>query len=200
MSGMEKSKFRVIIVGGSIAGLTLAHCLDRAEIDHIVLERRDDISPQVGASIGIMPNGGRVLEQLGIFDEVEKEIEPLRQAHICYPDGFFFSSSYPVVLHERFGFPLAFLDRQKLLKILYTSLKDKSKVHVNKKVVEVQQLKSSLRVSTSDGSFYDCDLVVGADGVHSKVRSEMWRIADTQQPGLITMREKNSQLAPNHKF
>lgn len=48
---------------------------------------------------------------------------------------------------------------------------------------------------TEAGVTYTGDLVVGADGIHSKVRSEMWRIADTVRPGLVTEREKNSKFS-----
>lgn len=97
----DKDRFRVIIVGGSVAGLTLAHCLQQAGIDHVVLEKNSDLSPQVGASIGITPNGGRILDQLGLFDAVEKMTYPLNMATITYPDGFSFRSNYPKAVDER---------------------------------------------------------------------------------------------------
>lgn len=101
---MKKFEFQVIIVGGSIGGLTLAHCLRRAGIDHIVLEKSSSPAPQVGASIGILPNGARVLDQLELYDEVEGHIEPLSTATIGFPDGFSFSSSYPKIINERSAF------------------------------------------------------------------------------------------------
>lgn len=69
------AKLRVIIVGGSLAGLTLAHCLERAGVDYIVLEGRDRIDPQIGASLGLFSNGSRVLDQLGLYETIEKDIE-----------------------------------------------------------------------------------------------------------------------------
>ncbi len=87
--------FSVIIVGGSVAGLTLAHCLDHLGISIQILEKSDDISPQVGASIGILPNGARILAQLGLFDAIAKEVEPMKKARIIYPDGFAFQSDFP---------------------------------------------------------------------------------------------------------
>ena len=101
---MSESHFRVIIIGGSIGGLALAHCLHRAGIDHIVLEKSRDAAPQVGASIGILPNGARVLDQLQLYDAVESLTEPLSTATIGYADGFSFSSSYPRIINERCGF------------------------------------------------------------------------------------------------
>ncbi|GAB1205339.1 hypothetical protein APSETT445_004013 [Aspergillus pseudonomiae] len=59
-------KFRVVIVGGSIAGLTLAHALAAYSIDFVVLEAREEIAPNVGASIGFTGNSPRILEQLDV--------------------------------------------------------------------------------------------------------------------------------------
>ena len=68
---MNKEQFHVIIVGGSIAGLTLAHCLHRAGISHVVLEKASEPAPQIGASVGILPNGARVLDQLQLYETIE---------------------------------------------------------------------------------------------------------------------------------
>ncbi|KIA75418.1 hypothetical protein HK57_00138 [Aspergillus ustus] len=190
-----KTNIKVIIVGGSIAGLTLAHCLARLpNVDFVILEKRAEIAPQEGASIGILPHGGRILDQLGLFEEIERHVEPLTTAHVSYPDGFRHTNRSPTVLLERFGLPLAFLERQKLLDILYTSLPDTSRVLVGKSVVSVEQEhngRNGMSVRTNDGSVYHGDLVVGADGVHSRVRREMWRFAELKQPGHITAKEKN---------
>ncbi|KAL3457337.1 hypothetical protein BJX64DRAFT_293212 [Aspergillus heterothallicus] len=177
---MEKKSFKVIIVGGSIAGLTLAHCLDRANIDYVILERRAEVAPQEGASLGIMPNGARILLQLGIYNKLEELIHPLTEAHLLYPDGFGFTSQYPKLLRERFGFPLAFIDRQKVLELLGASLPSPDRLHVSTKVKQVEELADGgVRVHTGDGDCYDGNIVVGADGVHSVVREEMWRLSGT---------------------
>lgn len=99
---MEKPKFKVIIVGGSISGLTLAHCLAKADIDHIILEKRAEIAPQEGAFIGIWPNGARILQQLGVYGSLEKLTAPISRMHVSFPDGFSFSSLLPMKVHERF--------------------------------------------------------------------------------------------------
>ncbi|KKK13518.1 hypothetical protein ARAM_006151, partial [Aspergillus rambellii] len=191
---MEASRFKVIIVGGSVAGLTLAHCLHRANIDYIILEKGNQIAPEAGASIGIMPNGARILEQLGLFTKIEIHVEPLSQAHITYPDGFSFSNPYPKILHQRFGFPLAFLTRKRFLEVVYECLPDKKKVLTEKKVIEMRRLKSGICAVTHDGSVYEGSLIVGADGVHSQVRSEIWRMADEDQYKRISAREKGGMI------
>ena len=70
-SAEKKRPFKVVIVGGGIAGLTLANSLESAKIDYVLLEAHSDLSPQVGASIGIFPGGGRIIDQLDLFDKME---------------------------------------------------------------------------------------------------------------------------------
>lgn len=65
------SGFKVIIVGGGLAGLGLAHCLSKAGIDYVVLERSDGVVPKGGASMCLWPNNVRVMDQLGLLKEVE---------------------------------------------------------------------------------------------------------------------------------
>ena len=73
----EKTPFKVVIAGGGIAGLTLANSLSQANIDYVLLEARDEIAPQVGASIGIFAQGGRILDQMGMYDDILNLIEPI---------------------------------------------------------------------------------------------------------------------------
>ena len=63
-------KPKVLIAGGSIAGLSLALMLEKNGIDFLVLEGYPSVAPQVGASIGVLPTGLRILDQLGCADDV----------------------------------------------------------------------------------------------------------------------------------
>ncbi|KAL4890998.1 hypothetical protein BDV59DRAFT_209334 [Aspergillus ambiguus] len=172
---MEKQRlrkdFRVIIVGGSIAGLTLAHALRKYKIDYVVLESHGDIAPQVGASIGFLATGCAVLDQLGVFEDIRKEIEP-------------------------HGYPISFLDRQKVLAVLYDHLaEDQSKVRLNAKAIRIEHTETSAIVHCADGSEWTGDIVVGADGVHSLVRNEMWNRMEKQQLGRDVAREKAEMIS-----
>ncbi|KAM4066344.1 FAD binding domain-containing protein [Hirsutella rhossiliensis] len=166
--------FKVLIIGGSVAGLTLANCLERLEISYEILEQSDDICPQ-----------------LGIFDSVERVIEPLELARICFPDGYFFRTTYPSIIRDHLGYPLSFLERQKFLEILYNKLVYKDRVHTGQTVLSIEDLGSHVVARTADRE-YSGHLVVGADGVHSIVRAEIWNQANQAKPGAIADSEKSA--------
>ncbi|PYI23585.1 monooxygenase [Aspergillus violaceofuscus CBS 115571] len=175
-SQLSKPRFRVVIVGGSIAGLTLAHCLLRQQVEFVVLEAHEEIAPQVGASIGIIPNGARILDQLGVFDDIIEATEPLRDAYFWKENGTLITkNNAPKIIHDRHGYPIAFVDRQVALEALYKHL-GQSQAHVftGKKAVQVEHLADGVKVHCADQSVYEGDLVVGADGVRSTVRRQMW--------------------------
>ncbi|KAL4981505.1 hypothetical protein BDW68DRAFT_192893 [Aspergillus falconensis] len=191
---MDKGSFKVIVVGGSIAGLTLAHSLDLAGIDYILLEKHIDPLATVGGSVGLLPNGWRILHQLGLRHELEQVACPVKVAHMTYPDGFVFSDNFPAAIQERqvpeihfpigcmlsnvvrFGYPLSILTRQKLIEVLYNGLRDKSKVKVGQRVIKIQLHHGGKGVSvfTESGQEHVGDVVAGADGVRSITRSQMW--------------------------
>ncbi|WYZ44688.1 hypothetical protein EsH8_VIII_000004 [Colletotrichum jinshuiense] len=199
---MAPKKFKVLIAGGSIAGLTLANLLERVGIDYVILEAYHEMAPQVGASIGILPNGSRVLDQVGLYDEIRKLIdEPLSTMSLRDSEGNS-ASQYPGIgeqFRKRHGYDVVFVDRQMILKALWKNLKNKDSILVSKKVVRVSLEPSGVRVETSDGQSYAGDILVGADGIHSKVRSEMWRLANTLEPGYIPASEHTECLPTVYK-
>jgi hypothetical protein len=81
------------------------------------------------------------------------------------------------------GYPLAFLQRRDLLKVLYKHVRDKSKVLTSKWVTEIEQDESGASVHCKDGSTYTGDIVVGADGIHSAVRGLMQKHIEKSNPG-----------------
>lgn len=66
-------------------------------------------------------------------------------------------------------------------------------------VVNIESTPDGVTVRTSHGHVYQGDLVVGADGVHSRVRAEMWRLATASQ-GEIFRSEYNSSYPPHCGF
>jgi 2-polyprenyl-6-methoxyphenol hydroxylase-like FAD-dependent oxidoreductase len=81
-----------------------------------------------------------------------------------------------------------------VLKVLYDNIRDKKKVLTKKCVESVDLTDDGVIVKTSDNSIFEGDILVGADGIHSTVRQEMWRIANKLSPGWIPSDEHSSML------
>lgn len=88
--------FRVIIVGGGPIGLLAAHCLSKAGIDFIVLERGGTLLPENGASLGIYPSTLRIFDQLGLLGPVQEMWSPLSRKIVITHDGVIYKD------HPRF--------------------------------------------------------------------------------------------------
>ncbi|KAJ0142365.1 Uncharacterized protein HZ326_14827 [Fusarium oxysporum f. sp. albedinis] len=195
----DKRPFRVVIVGASVAGLSLANMLQANAIDFLVLEAYPTVAPQVGASIGLLPHGNRILDQLGLYEKVMEIAPPIQIFNFRDTNGQILAR-HPEMderLVERHGYPMVFLDRQMLLKVLYDNIKDKSKILTNKRVVRTELVNGGVHAVTSDGTIIAGDILVGADGVHSTVRSEMWRLAGRLSPGLFDPNEHEAPPCEN---
>lgn len=68
------TRFRVVIVGAGPVGLYLAHALSRANIDYVILEQHDTVIRYQGAGVLVFPQTLRLLDQLGIYGEVKKDL------------------------------------------------------------------------------------------------------------------------------
>jgi 2-polyprenyl-6-methoxyphenol hydroxylase-like FAD-dependent oxidoreductase len=86
-----------------------------------------------------------------------------------------------------------------VLQVLYENIKDKSKLLKNTRVTKVEMGSDSVTAIAADGTKYTGDILVGADGIHSQVRQEMWRIADEISPGYIPSSEKQREFRPYNK-
>ncbi|KAF5980614.1 hydroxylase [Fusarium bulbicola] len=148
--------FRVIIAGGSVAGLSVANMLEQLDIDYVVLEAYPQIAPQVGASIGILPNGFRILDQLGCFEPILDIAGDCRYTigGMYGPDGLPLaatsSTSLSVHFEKRVGYPSIFIDRQMLLQVLYKNLKHKDRVLTKKRVTRVELVDGGWRWPRAD--------------------------------------------------
>jgi 2-polyprenyl-6-methoxyphenol hydroxylase-like FAD-dependent oxidoreductase len=90
---MPPLPFKVLITAGSVAGLSLALMLEKNEIDFLILEAYPEIAPQIGASIGLWPNGLRILDQLGCYEDLLKLAEnSINTTYFRGPDGIPMSS------------------------------------------------------------------------------------------------------------
>ncbi|KAK8044296.1 FAD-dependent monooxygenase [Apiospora rasikravindrae] len=184
-------RFKVIIVGAGVAGLTLAHAFDKAAgIDYVVLDKHP-VAPAWGSSISMYTNGARILDQLGLYDVLVAKAAEMQDFHLRGSDGKTHTTSpFLKVISDRGGYLAMTLERRVFLQTLYDELPDKSKVVEHARVSSIVEESSRVKVVLADGAVHEGDIVIGCDGIHSAVRELMWERAHRLCPGLITVAEK----------
>ncbi|KKY16639.1 putative monooxygenase fad-binding protein [Diplodia seriata] len=192
----SESKHQVIIVGGGITGLTLALMLQHLQIDYVLLEAYKSVTPNVGASIGLYANGLRILDQLGVYEDVCKVAQSAKLHIVRDGETGQRLSKMPCgpILKTRHGYAPMFMERYQLLRVLYKHITEKERVFVDKKVQKIEDYEGRVLVHTEDGTTFEGQITVGADGVHSTVRKEMWRNADEKDPGAIPTEDRQGNL------
>ncbi|KAI2901664.1 hypothetical protein CBS63078_6544 [Aspergillus niger] len=182
---MSNSPFKVIIVGGGPVGLTAAHALAHAGIDFVVLERRDSVVLDQGASLVLGASSLRIMHQLGLLDQLLAIGGELRQVQAYTREGQVFRNTNPFkIMRKNHGIaPVAF-HRAHLVQTLYDLLPETAKAQylLSKKVSHIESSDTGVRVTCADGTSFEGSMVLGADGVHSKTRQLMRGLALAADP------------------
>ncbi|KAI1827115.1 hypothetical protein F4861DRAFT_536301 [Xylaria intraflava] len=183
----ESDRFKVIIAGGSIVGMTLANALERAGIDFVLLEKRQ-IAPHLGASISLLCHNSKVYEQLGVVDIFNAATVPLLDRHHFTQDGYWFEDGGVLKgVNAKTDRAFRFIERRFHIQTLYDNLRDKSKVHAQVGVQSYEETERGVTVIADNGKRYEGSILVGADGVYSTVRQLMSQAAAATDP----LRAKN---------
>lgn len=163
MSSVE----RILIVGGGIAGLTLAAALQQRGFEAELIERNTNWGT-VGAGIAVQPNGMRVLHKLGIGPAVEHAGTIVRRWLFRDHQGQVLCDNDLEALWREVG-PFIGIERAKLQDALLSGAAGVS-CRLGTCVTSLSQDDHRVFVEFSDGTAGEYDLVVGADGISSSVR------------------------------
>lgn len=180
---MSATSPRVAIVGAGIGGLTLAIALRERGIPAEVFEQASEMR-EVGAAVALAANGTRLLERLGLGDELAAvSTEPTELIHRDGRDGRRIAA-HPVRgwYRDRFGAPFYGLHRVELQRILGTAWGDDG-LHLGARLDGLHDQPDGVALEFSSGYTAEADLVVGADGVHSAVRRWVVGGADARYSG-----------------
>ncbi|MBF9070599.1 FAD-dependent oxidoreductase [Streptacidiphilus fuscans] len=161
---------KVLIAGGGLGGIATALALQQQGIDSVVFER----APQLrdgGAGLHIFTNGMLALAHLGVADQVAAIAPAQSVCHFATSTGRVIGQ-YPVgEFVERYGQPTVAISRSDLHGILRDAVT--ARIVTGAQVTGYTEHADGVTVRFADGTSEDGDLLVGADGVRSAVRSQL---------------------------
>ena len=163
----------VVVTGAGLGGLAAALALLRHGFDVTVLEQAPALG-EVGAGVQLSANATRVLSLLGLEDTVaECGVEPTGKIIRHWNSGETWEvADLATNSREKYGYPLSFFHRADLHNALYRGVQslNPSCVRLNSRCVSVDESGARPAVVLESGERVEGDLIVGADGVHSRVR------------------------------
>lgn len=179
---------QIIIIGGGIGGLAAAIALTREGHDVKVLEKAPEPRP-LGAGISLQPNAMQALGLLGLTDQIaargyEAQLARLRLASGKVVKEFDFSP----YLHK-YGYLPATIHRADLFDILHqAALNADAEICFGLRFKKFLESEQGVEVCCEDGSAHTCDALIGADGIHSLVRAQLWGEQSTRYAGYVCWR------------
>ncbi len=180
-----------LIAGAGLGGLTAAlSCLDRG-IDVDVFEQAPDLK-EVGAGVQLGPTGLRVLFALGLEKPImEACFNPIGREMLVWNTGY--SASTPVHhsdMIERYGLPNVTMHRADLHSILVSAVRARKAdaIHVNSRVNDFADHGGSVTLNLENGDSFDGTILVGADGLHSCIRRQLFGDSKPRFSGGIAWR------------
>lgn len=193
MSNIKKA----LIVGGGLGGLSAGIALRKAGIEVEIAELNQEFNVY-GVGIIQQSNALRALDALGVADEAMRRGSPYGKVKLCAPTGFQFGETGTPPIGR---FPVHNgISRKILHDVLYdAAVKNGVFFKMGISVSEIQNNENEAIVSFTDGNTANYDLVIGADGIYSKVRelvfghfephyigSSVWRYAFKRPAGMET--------------
>ncbi|WP_310397812.1 FAD-dependent monooxygenase [Hymenobacter sp.] len=161
-----------LVIGGGIAGLTAAIALHQRGIAATVCEAAPHILP-LGAGIWMAPNAMQVFERLGLATKINAGGVPLRAIEIT--DGCLrpLLRTDQARIRQQFGHGTTAIRRATLQQILLAEL-DPATVRLGKACTALAPDAAGVTVTFADGTAHRAAFVVGADGIHSPVRGQLF--------------------------
>lgn len=182
---------RVLVAGAGIGGLTAALALLRMGCEVEVYEQAAALK-EVGAGVQLAANGTRVLYALGLAEELEAlaartEAKEIRLWNTGESWKLFDLGRVSV---QRYGFPYLTLYRPDLLGALERAVRREKTdaIRLGAKCIRVEQGDPSIGLYLEDGTVVEGEALIGADGVHSRIRQGLFGPDEPRFTGVVAWR------------
>ncbi|KAF9085222.1 hypothetical protein BGX23_009874 [Mortierella sp. AD031] len=165
-------KPKVFIVGAGIAGLTLALLLHKADIPFEIFEKTAD-ARTIGSALYLGPDLFSIFHQLGIADEIIEQSKPCNNIEVFGEDRrrqFVIDFTH---LREFGGYEGRLIPRTVIHNILASKVPTEH-LHQPMRMLSMTQGENGVKIRFANGTDYEGDILVGADGAYSAVRQSLY--------------------------
>jgi len=176
----------VAIIGGGLAGFTLALALHRLNIASTVYEARSQ-DHNHGGGLMLSPNALRTLDSIGLYERLRDKALEFDKLYFKddkdeTTDIYYFGSE------AMYGYHAIRIMRKELLSELLTMLRERSiPVHFDSVLatVDSDDPNNKVEFTFTNGQTASASLLIGADGIHSTVRSTFLPEAKPRYAGIL---------------
>ena len=177
---------RIVIIGGGIGGLTAAVALARKGLAAEVYEQAPELK-EVGAGVGLWVNALWALETIGLAGAVAQLGERVDRQGVKCPDGSWLMCYPQELVEKRWGAGVAAVHRAELQRLLAAQL-DPAAIHLGARCTGFQDTPQAVTVHFADSREVKADVLIGADGVHSAIRTTLLGPAPLRYRGYTVVR------------
>lgn len=167
---MDVAQRKAVVVGGGIGGLTVALALRRGGWAVEVYEQAPELK-EVGSGLMVSTNAMRLLFELGLRDVPSRGLE-VHQGEMCAWSGEVLTGHSLVELARRGGAPNVIFHRAALHAALAEAL-GREGVHLGARLQGFEDDGRTVLARFEDGREARGDVLVGADGLKSRVRAQL---------------------------
>jgi salicylate hydroxylase len=183
---MQDHTTRVAVIGGGVGGLSAAIALTRIAGVHVTVFEQARKLGEVGAGVTVAPNAQRLLDRLGLLDEIKRAGAAMAGAGV-YLDarGALIAEAAWEDSAQRYR--NVGMYRPDLIEVL-TQAVPADTIRLGHRLTSIEEAGSGVRLEFENGTSEEFDAVVGADGVHSVVRDSLMDVPDPVYSGSIAYR------------
>ena len=181
---------KTIVVGAGIGGLAAALALLRAGHRVRVIEQSASLG-EVGAGLSITPNASKALAYLGLADALARiGSTPAAGSLRHYRTGEDLVTLPQDRSRERYGYPLYHVHRADLHQALLSAVTalDSDSIVTSAEFTSYKENNDGVLVGCSSGWSDQADYVIGADGIHSRVRAQLFGPDQANFTGYVAWR------------
>lgn len=189
MVASSTSTPRIAIVGGGIGGLAAAAFLHQAGLPNVVYEQSQQLK-EVGAGLVVAPNAVRLLRRMGAMEQLLHGAVPLDVGWEFrrWEDGRVLSSEDLAGSCERlYGERTYAVHRADLLSAI-TSAVPPGTIQLGQRCTSVTVRGDTAELAINNDRSVEADVIIGADGVHSTVRSAVTDPSPATYSGMCAFR------------